>query len=47
MMIKKQHNDANDDDTDGLTGNSSANIYNKPKTAEEKFDELMGFSNGI
>ena len=44
---KKQHNDANDDDTDGLTGNSSANIYNKPKTAEEKFDELMGFSNGI
>ena len=43
----RKHDDTNDDDTDGRVGDSSDSIYNKPKTAEEKFDELLGFSNGI
>ena len=42
----RKHDDANDDDTDGRVGDSNS-IYNKRKTAEEKFDELLGFSNGM
>ena len=43
----RKHDDVNDHDTDGRVGDSSDSTYNKPKTAEEKFDELLGFSNGI
>ena len=39
---KLQETKDSDDDGDNL-GSSN---YSKPKTAEEKFDELMGFSNG-